>query len=95
MKPIILKFRDWTLEAEKELTQLTYEKVTGSGADTCVCNHCKNYVAYREKVFPVRLKVFSLISELTIGKKLKSLHGRNFQMVFIKSVGGFISMDVF
>ena len=56
MMPRILKFRDWTLEVEKELTQQTYDKISGSGADTCVCNNCKNYVAYRDKVFPDEIK---------------------------------------
>lgn len=48
----LVKYRDWVFEVDKELTRQTYQKVTGSGADTCVCNDCKNYVAYRDKVFP-------------------------------------------
>ena len=57
MKPVILKFRAWTLEVDKEQTQRTYEKVSGSGADTCICNDCKNYVAYRDKVFPEEIRI--------------------------------------
>lgn len=52
MPTIILKFKDWEFEVDKELTTQTYEKIKGSGADTCICNECKNYVAFRDSVFP-------------------------------------------
>lgn len=56
----ILNFRDWQFEVDRELTRQTYANVTGSGADTCVCNDCKNYVAFRDKVFPEEVqKLFS------------------------------------
>lgn len=51
-----LKFRDWTFEVDRQLTIRTYEKVSGSGADGCICNDCKNYVAYRDNVFPSEIK---------------------------------------
>jgi hypothetical protein len=56
MTNINLKFRDWTFEVDRELTIKTYEKVPGSGADGCICNDCKNYVAYRDNVFPSEIK---------------------------------------
>ena len=47
-----LQFKDWEFRFDKQLTQQTYENVVGSGADTCFCNDCKNYVALRDSVFP-------------------------------------------
>jgi hypothetical protein len=67
MTPNILKFRDWILEVDKELTQQTYDKVSASGADTCLCNDCKNYIGYRDKVFPEEIK--NLFKDLGIDYK--------------------------
>ena len=58
MATSILKFKDWTFEVDKELTEKTYNNTPNGGADTCVCNDCKNYVAYREKVFPKEILAF-------------------------------------
>ncbi len=49
---------------DQELTKSTYAQVTSSGADTCLCNDCKNYVAYRDNVFPS--EVLHLFNELGI-----------------------------
>ena len=51
-----VKYRDWEFEVDRALTQQTYETVSAGGADTCVCNDCKNYVAYRDKVFSDEIK---------------------------------------
>ena len=59
-----LNYRDWELAVDKELTQKTYAAVIGSGSDTCGCNDCKNYVAYREQVFPTEIR--ALFMELGI-----------------------------
>ncbi|MGI4863193.1 MAG: hypothetical protein ACRYFZ_04670 [Janthinobacterium lividum] len=59
-----LHYRNWTFEVDRELTQKTYAAVVGSGSDTCVCNDCKNYVAYREQVFPAEIQ--TLFTELGI-----------------------------
>jgi len=48
----IVKFQDWTFEVDKDLTKQTYENLSGSFTDTCICNDCKNYIAYRDLVFP-------------------------------------------
>lgn len=61
---MILKFRDWEFEVDKELTRSTYAEVIGSGADTCVCNDCKKYVAYRAEVFPDEIQ--NLFNDLGI-----------------------------
>ncbi len=59
-----VKFRDWTFEVDKEQTERTYREISGSGADTCGCNDCKNYVAYRAKVFPK--EIIDLFSSLGV-----------------------------
>lgn len=51
-----VKFREWVFEVDQQLTKQAYQKVLNSGADTCVCNDCKNYVAYRDSVFPDEIK---------------------------------------
>jgi len=38
----IVKYKDWTFEVDKTLTEQTYKNISGSGAETCVCNNCKN-----------------------------------------------------
>ncbi len=52
MATVTLKFRDWEFEVDKQLTEQTYKKISGSGADGCACDDCKNYVAFRNEVFP-------------------------------------------
>lgn len=47
-----VKYKDWVFEVDREFTKKTYENISMSGADTCICNDCKNYVAYRDNVFP-------------------------------------------
>ena len=64
MMTIIIKFKDWTFEVHKELTEQAYKSISGSGANTCGCNDCKNYVAYRDQVFPQ--EVIDLFSDIGI-----------------------------
>lgn len=67
MATTIVKFREWTFEVDKECTEQTYHDISGSGADTCGCNDCKNYVAYSDKVFPK--EIIELFSNLGIDFK--------------------------
>jgi hypothetical protein len=64
MTSTIVKFQDWTFAVDKALTEQTYNSILGSGADTCDCNNCKNYVACRDKVFP--LQIIDLFTDLGI-----------------------------
>jgi hypothetical protein len=64
MTTAIVKFKDWTFEVDKVLTEQTYKNIASSGAETCGCNDCKNYVAYRDKVFPEQ--IIQLFSDLGI-----------------------------
>jgi hypothetical protein len=52
MTTLIVKFKDWIFEVDKEQNEKTYRDISCSGADACGCNDCQNYVAYRDKVFP-------------------------------------------
>jgi hypothetical protein len=65
-----IKFKDWTLIVDEELTKSTYQKAEIGSADSCVCNECKNYSAYRENVFPEEIK--KLFSEIGIDFKKES-----------------------
>lgn len=56
MTTVIVKFRDWVFEVDQQLTKQAYQKVSGSSADTCVCDDCKNYVVCRDNVFPAEIK---------------------------------------
>ena len=62
-----VRYRDWEFEVDRELTRLTYESVSVSGADSCGCNYCKNYVACRDKVFSDEIK--TLFADLGIDYK--------------------------
>ena len=64
MTNAIVRFQDWVFEADKALTETTYSNISGSSADTCGCNDCKNYVTYRDKVFPA--EIIKLFNDLGI-----------------------------
>lgn len=65
-----IKFKNWELIVDKELTKSTYEKVEIGNADSCVCNECKNYSNYRENVFPEEIK--NLFLEIGIDYRKES-----------------------
>lgn len=48
----MVKYRDWEFEVDRELTQQTYSTVLMSGAESCICQDCENYVAFRDRIFP-------------------------------------------
>lgn len=64
MATTIVKFKAWIFEIDKALTEQTYQNIGDSGADTCSCNDCKNYVAYRDQVFPK--EIIDVFKELGI-----------------------------
>ena len=51
-----IKYRDWELVVDKELTQETYKKVEIGGAENCTCSSCKNFVNNRENIYPQEIK---------------------------------------
>lgn len=69
MKKAFIKYRDWKLYSDTKTTQQTYKDLKQSGAESCGCNGCKNFVLQREKVFPDEIN--KLFSELGIDYKKK------------------------
>ena len=61
---MVVNFKDWRFEVDKTMTEQTYRGISNSGAETCGCNDCKNYVAYRDNVFPK--EIIDLFSALRI-----------------------------
>ncbi|UUC44558.1 hypothetical protein [Flavobacterium cerinum] len=62
-----VKYKDWEFEVDRELTIKTYKNVTISGAESCICDDCKNYILYRDTVFPEEIK--QLFNDLGIDLK--------------------------
>lgn len=48
----IITFRDWEFEIDRASTRLVYDQVNKSGAESCGCSDCRNYIANRHSVFP-------------------------------------------
>ena len=59
-----IQFRDWELTVDKELTKQAYTKARNGGAETCSCDECKNFINYRDKVYPLEIK--NLFNDLGI-----------------------------
>lgn len=51
-----IKYRDWELIVDKELTKQTYEKVEIGGVESCTCKDCKNFANNRENIYPQEIK---------------------------------------
>src|SRR5690554_4326408 len=62
-----VKYRDWEFEVDRVLTRQTDEKISVSGAKSCICNDCKNYVAYRDNVFSDEIR--TLFDDLAVDYK--------------------------
>jgi hypothetical protein len=67
----IVKFRNWKFEVDKLLTIETYDGIVNSGTNLCGCNDCKNYIAYREKVFPEDVRVLFLNLGIDYNKEVE------------------------
>ena len=65
-----INFRSWELIADKQLTALTYDQVTIGGADSCICNECKNFANYRDNLYPDEIR--QLFNDLGIDYKKES-----------------------
>ncbi|NEV95073.1 glutaredoxin [Psychroflexus sp. YR1-1] len=62
-----VKYRDWELYSDKETTEQTYNDFEHSGAESCGCDYCKNFIAQRETAFPDEIK--KLFRELGVDYK--------------------------
>lgn len=65
-----IKFREWELIVDRELTKLTYEKVSVGGPESCGCNDCKNFANNRENIYPDEIK--KLFYDLGVDYKKES-----------------------
>ena len=59
-----IKFREWELIVDKELTKQTYDKIEIGGVESCTCNDCKNFGNNRENIYPQEIK--NLLTDLGI-----------------------------
>ena len=57
-------YQDWILSVDKELTQKEYDKINKSSAETCGCENCLKFIAYRKKIFPQ--EILDLFEQLGI-----------------------------
>jgi len=59
-----IKYREWELIVDRELTKQTYDKVEVGGVESCTCSDCKNFANNRENIYPEEIK--NLLTELGI-----------------------------
>lgn len=59
-----IKYRDWTLRVVEVETQRIYKELKQSGAESCGCTSCLNFIKLREEAYPDEVKL--LISNLGI-----------------------------
>ncbi|WMI68243.1 hypothetical protein [Mangrovimonas sp. YM274] len=59
-----VKYQDWKFFSDKETTKRTYKEFQLSGAESCGCDYCKNFIKQRETIFPDEIK--TLFKELGI-----------------------------
>lgn len=69
-KMTTVKFREWELIVDRELTKLTYDNVALGGPESCGCNDCKNFSNNREDIYPEEIK--TLFDQLGIDFKKES-----------------------
>lgn len=66
----IVKFRDWQLSVDEELTKQTYEHAKYGSAESCNCNECRNFIENRDIFYPTELR--ELFEKLGIDYKRES-----------------------
>ena len=65
-----IKYRDWELIVDSELTKLTYNDVVVGSPESCNCNDCRNFANNREEIYPDEVK--KLFNEFGIDYKKES-----------------------
>lgn len=48
----VVKYKDWEFNVDFAATQSIYSTISESGAQTCTCTYCKNYIAQIDSIFP-------------------------------------------
>ena len=66
-KMTTMKFKEWELIVDRELTKLTYDNIALGGPESCGCNDCKNFANNREDIYPAEIK--KLFDQLGIDYK--------------------------
>lgn len=49
---MIIRFRSWEFEVDKQATERVYQAVDKGGARRCGCNHCQNFLLQQASVYP-------------------------------------------
>ncbi len=66
----IVKYKEWTFEVDYKRTKEIYDKIEFGSPEVCGCNHCKNFAANRERIYPDEIK--DLLSKIGIDYKKES-----------------------
>ncbi|RAU82561.1 hypothetical protein [Pontibacter arcticus] len=67
MEETLVTYQDWEFYSDKELTEQTYLEMDKSGAESCGCSYCRNFIEQRETVFPEEIK--ELLGKLGVDYK--------------------------
>ncbi len=67
MNKTLVKYRNWELYSDRDITEQTYNEFKYSGAESCGCHYCKNFIVQRETAFPNEIK--ELLTNLGIDYK--------------------------
>jgi hypothetical protein len=46
----------WLLKYDKRATILAYDQIQSGAAQSCSCDYCLNFVAARDKIYPLKVK---------------------------------------
>jgi hypothetical protein len=92
-------YRDWELSANAERTRRVYAAADAGSAERCGCSTCKNFIALREKIYPVEIRrLFEDIGvdfrkEAEISHFAKLENGLHYYSGWFHFIGAFIGKD--
>ena len=95
-----LTYKDWKFEVDKELTHNEYTIIDNSSAESCGCENCLNYIAFREKVFPNEIgDLFEKLGidqnkEIEISHIAKLENGLHYYCGWFHLIGSFIGWQI-
>ncbi len=94
-----VQYRDWEFYSDKEITEQTYKEFEHSGAESCGCDYCKNFIAQRETVFPYEIKELltglgvDYRKEIDISEFARLKNGLHYYSGWFQFKGGFKGQD--
>src|SRR5262245_2057967 len=65
-----ISFRHWQLAVDRDRTALAYSQINQGSASQCGCTDCRNWIEYRDEVFPI--EVCTLFDQLGIDLRKES-----------------------